>query len=233
MNPSITPISTGQKEQVVRVVSDATRKATGTAIDELAEAGVVNSENLQRLLKRGDELVASITTLVKQKLAEFAENIAGCLKLISGAEVLTLESTDGKEIISKAKDDFPGWIDGDFKGYGCDVKSEPTAEVKVQVHEMIKDGDFRMIFGGLSNNLDTLCLTQPQIIQFVKKYRTWLRDGGYATFFLFKVGDEFFVAHVRVFSDGLKVFVYRFSYDYVWNADDRYRVVVPQLALAS
>lgn len=233
MNPSITPVSAGQKEQFVRVVTDATRKAIGTAIDELAEAGVVNTENLQRLLARGNELAASITGLVNQKLAEFAENIAGCLKLISGADVLTLDSTDGTEIISNAKETFPSWIDGDFNAYGCDVKGEPTDKQKVQVHEMIKDGNFKAIFGGLYENLDSLCLTQPQIIQFAKKHRQWLRDGGYATLFLFKVGDEFFVACVRVYSDGLDVSVGRFSSDYVWGAGHRHRVVVPQLALAN
>ncbi|MES3032261.1 MAG: hypothetical protein V4699_03425 [Patescibacteria group bacterium] len=223
------PITSGQQEQCVTVIKDAARKAGEAAISELSASGVINSENFQRVLGWGDQLVPVFQAFVKEKIAELAENIAGCLKLISGAEVLTLEPTDGKETIAEASALFNGWIDGDFKEYGCDVESKPTVAQKVVVHEMIKNGDFSRIFGGLSDTLDALCLTQPQIIQFVKKHRKWLRTDGYATFFLFKVGDEFFVARVCVLSDGvLFAFVDRFSRGNVWYAEDRRRVVSPQ-----
>ncbi len=232
MKPSITPISAGQKEQFVRVITVATKKATGVAIDELAKSGVINSENLQRVLSRGDELVADVTTLIKEKLAKYAENIPGCLKLISGAETITLEPTDGKETMAKAGDLFRGFLDSDFENYGCNVKSKPTEKQNVAVREMIKDGDFRKIFGGLSDDLDSLCLSQAQIIQFVKNHRKWLRTDGYATLFLFKVDKDFFVARVNVNSDGnLEASVIRCSDVSAWIAERRYRVVTPQLSL--
>lgn len=236
-NPSIasdSEVSDGQIETCVTLVTDATRKGTGMALRELAKNGVLNKQNIERVRARGNEVVAAITALVKEKFAEIAENIADIVKLISGAEILELDETDGKATIAKAKDTFPGWIDPDFKGYGCDVKSEPTKKTQVTVYEMIKDGTFAQIFGGMSDDLDSLCLTQPQIIQFVQKHRKWLRTDGYATFFLFKVGDGFFVAGVYFYGGGrLGVRVDRFSYDYVWRAEDRHRVVVPQLALAN
>jgi hypothetical protein len=101
--------------------------------------------------------------------------------------------------------------------------------MNVQVYEMIKDGTFEKIYGRFDNNLDTMCLTQGQIIGFVKKYRNWLRTDGYGTFFLFKVGTEFFVANVFFGSGGLYVHVYRSSHVSVWSADDRHRFVLPQL----
>ena len=236
-NPSIAladnEVSEGQIETSVTLVTDATRKATGVALRELVKNGVLNKQNIERVRARGNEVVAEITRIVKEKFAEIAENIAGIVKLISGAETLELEPTDGKETIAKAKDTFPGWIDGDFKNYGTDVKGKPTEKANVQVHEMIKDGTFAQIFGGLSDNLDALCLTQAQIIQFVKKHRKWLRADGFATFFLFKVGDEFFVALVSVDGGGLGVGADRFSRGGVWSASGRRRVVVPQLTLAS
>ena len=86
----------------------------------------------------------------------------------------------------------------------------------------------------MSDDLNSLCLTQPQIIHFVEKHKKWLRTDGYGTFFLFKVGEELFVAYVYFDGYGrLKVFVYRFSFDYVWYAGCGHRVVVPQLALAN
>ncbi len=158
------------------------------------------------------------------------ETITGYLRLISGGKKLTLGPTDGKRTIAKAKSVFPGWIEGDFVSYGCDVEGQPTATMDVGVHEMVKDGDFKTIFGGLSDKPDLLCLTQDQIIQFVQTHRDWLRTDGYSTFFLFKVGTEFFVAHVYVPGGELKVHAYRFSHDDVWHAGYRHRVVVPQLA---
>lgn len=240
-NPSIasarekdSEVSDGQIETCVTLVTDATRKGAGTALRELAKNGVLNKQNIERVRARGNEVVAAITALVKEKFAEIAENIAGIVKLISGAETLELDETDGKETIAKAKETFPGWIDPDFKGYGCDVKSEPTKKMQVSVHEMIKDGTFTQIFNGMSDDLNSLCLTQSQIIQFVVLHRKWLRTEGYGTFFLFKVGNEFFVADVYWYDDGrLKVLVNRFSDDGVWRAEYRPRIVIPQLALAN
>lgn len=234
-NPSIASadneVSDGQIEACVTLVTDAARKATGVALRELAKNGVLDKQNIERVRARGNEVVAEITRIVKEKFAEIAENIAGIVKLISGAETLELEPTDGKETMARAGDLFTGYLDSDFKSYGTDVKGKPTEKTNVHVHEMIKNGTFAQIFGGLSGNLDELCLSQAQIIQFVKKHRKWLRADGYATFFMFKVGDEFFVASVHVIADGLEVGVDRFEDGHVWYAKYRLRVVVPQLAL--
>ncbi|MFO0718687.1 MAG: hypothetical protein U0522_01510 [Candidatus Paceibacterota bacterium] len=230
---SVKRISAGQKEEGTQLVVSATRKAMGVAIDELSNSGVINSVNFQRLMGKGNVIVSAVTDLVKQKIAELAEDISGCLKLISDAEILPLDATDGKETISQVRDLFTGWIDPYFKSWGCDVASKPAGAANVAVHEMIKDGTFAQIFNGMSDDLDALCLSQAQIINFVKKHRKWLRTDGHSTFFLFKVGDEFFVADVRVYDDGqLDVDVCRFSDGFVWGAEYRRRVVVPQLTLA-
>lgn len=227
------PITSEQKKQCVTVVKDAVCKGAEEAIVELETNGVLNGDNVQHLLG-SKAIVPRIKTFVKELLAQLAENIVGCLKFISGAETLELKPTDGKRTIVKAEEVFIRGIDRDFKNWGCDVKADPTKAVNVHVYEMIKDGTFTQIFGGLSDNLDELCLTQDQIIQFCEMYKKWLRTDGCATFFLFKVNGEFFVARVDVNSDGtLDASVYRFSYGNVWSADYRHRVVVPQLALVN
>lgn len=222
------PITTGQREQFGTVVKDAARKAAEEGVTELEQGGALDGDSIQRVLEKGGDLAAKLKAFVKTTLAEMAESIRGCLKLISGAETLTLDPTDGKKTIARAGDLF-FYLDGDFKAYGCDVPGKPSQGGPVQVHEMVKDGTFAQIFGGLSDNLDSLCLEQDQIIQFVEKHRKWLRTDGYGTFFLFKVNGEGFVAGVRVDSGGrLDAGVYRFSYDSVWRAESRPRVVVPQ-----
>jgi hypothetical protein len=65
----------------------------------------------------------------------------------------------------------------------------------------------------------------------VQKHRKWLRTDGYGTFFLLKVGNEFFVELVHVVSGGLlEARVRRFLHAYVWRAEYRRRFVLPQLA---
>ena len=74
-----------------------------------------------------------------------------------------------------------------------------------------------------------LALTQAQIKQFVKHYGDWLKKGGNGTFFLFKIGVEFFAAAAYFFSDGrLGMRVRRFSLDRIFLAKKRHRLVVPR-----
>ena len=222
-------ITSGQKEQVVNVVMAAVRKGVEAVVELLAKTGTINVSNFQRILAQGNALSKHLITEVKKKMTELAEQVVGYLKLISSGENIVIGPTDGKGIIARAKDLFTGWIDPDFVNYGTNVEGKLTKEVSVQVFEMIKDGTFAQIFGGFGENLDRLCLTQAQIIFFVRNHAKWLRTDGYGTFFLFKVGGEFFVALVYVDPDGLYVDVFRLGYDGVWPAESGRRFVVPQL----
>ena len=144
---------------------------------------------------------------------------------------LTL-SACSKETIARADDVFTGWIDSDFTNWNTDVKSPRTDATEIAVLEIDKNGTFADIFGSISKNTDSMAMTQAQIINFVKSHEDKLRRDGYGTFFLFKVGEEFFVAHVFFGDAGqLEVSVRRLSYGYVWRAEFRPRIVVPKLAL--
>ena len=225
---AMSAITSKQIKQFGRLVSDAVENQ----VEELASEGKINSVNSQRIFANKD-FVKSIAEFAKKKIIELACGIVGVLKLISAGEKLVIGATGGKRTIAQAKEIFKGYLDPDFKNYGCDVSGEAKPETPTEVYEMVKDADFRKIFGSFGVNLDQLCFTQDQIIGFVENFRNWLHPEGWATLFLFKVNGEFFVARVRVRSGELEVDVYRFSYDYVWDASYRYRVVVPQLELVS
>ena len=142
-DPSIasgSEVSEGQFEACVRLVVDATRKATGIALRELSKNGVLTKQNIERVRACGDQVVAKITQTVKETFAEIAENIVGFVKLIYGAATIELDATDGQETLANAQDTFAGWIDPNFKGYGCDVESGPTKKIPVSVYEMTSDG---------------------------------------------------------------------------------------------
>ena len=150
------------------------------------------------------------------------------LKLIQNS--LMLDKLNGSEILADAKDVF-AYIDSDFKNWKADEMGVATEETAVDVYEMTKDATYVQMFGSLSTDLNKLCLTQAQIKNFVVKHRQYLRMDGYATFFLFKSNNHFFVAYVYFNdADKLAVGVSRLGYGNVWRADFRLRFVVPQLA---
>jgi len=152
------------------------------------------------------------------------------LTLLSADEHLTLDAVDGAKTIAKAKDTF-AWIDSDFINYKADEAGPATEETPVNVYELTKDAAFAQMFNAASTDLNKLCFTKHQILNFIKKYKNWLRTNGYATFFLFKANNYFFVACVLVHGVGLHVYVDRLENGNVWDAEDRHRLVLPQLAV--
>jgi hypothetical protein len=207
---------------VVRKIADLPLEMLGTICD-LAEkmAGEAGQEWLAELKK----------FLRKEKSWVGGEAKEIFLQLISDGEDLAIDAADGSEILAEAREMFPGGIDSDFKNWGADERGLATAETPVEVYEMMKDATFSQMFGSLNADVRKNCLTQHQIKNFVRKHRNWIRTDGYATFFLFESYGHFFVARVH-FHDVVRlfVFVYRFGRDDVWGADDRHRVVIPQVA---
>ncbi len=102
-----------------------------------------------------------------------------------------------------------------------------TQETPVRVYEMARDSTFQELFGGFGVAVESLALTQAQIKQFAKYYREWLKKGGNGTFFLVRVGNEFFLAAVYFFSDGrLGIRLRGVTLDRVFRAQKRHRLVV-------
>jgi hypothetical protein len=160
----------------------------------------------------------------KQARVFFAMN--NRLRPISGSKPLLLNSTDGQETLAGAAGLFR-YIDSNFEHWNCNTVGPPTKETAVEVHEIVSDCTFQQMFGSFDVTVDCLTLTQAQIKQFAKRYPDWLKKGGSGTFFLFKTGNEFFVAAVYFFVNGrLGVRVRRLTLERVFRAQKRHRVVV-------
>ena len=155
----------------------------------------------------------------------------GCLTLISNGTRVVISKTTGTETLASAGDTF-SYISPDFKNWGCDKVEHATSEMVVEVYEQSKDAEYPTIFGSIDQNLNRLVLTTPQIKSFiVNNAKDYLIEAEWTCFrFLFKVGDEFFVADVRILSDGNRdLRVTRFLDGSVRHAKYRHRIVVPQL----
>lgn len=150
------------------------------------------------------------------------------LKRLFPNETIKVNATDGKVTIAQSVEVFKSWLDPDFKNWNLNNPQASTKEMRVEVYEMVKDADFKTMFGSLNEDSDKLCLTQSQIVDFCKNHKDRLHPG-MATFFLFKEDNNYFVASVSVSSDGLYVGVQRFGRARVWLAGFARRLVVPQL----
>jgi hypothetical protein len=153
------------------------------------------------------------------------------IKLISAGKRVVIGATKGTETLASANDIFSS-ISPDFENWGCDKAEQETPEVAVEVYEQVEDATYPKIFDSVAKNLDRLVLTTPQIKNFVVNHtKDYLLEAEWTCFrFLFKVGNEFFVADVRVLSDGNRdVRITRFLDGSVRHADYHHRIVVPQL----
>jgi hypothetical protein len=144
-------------------------------------------------------------------------------------EVITIGACDGSRFISTATRTFSIGVDKEFARWDLDKRRSATLATNVSVYEQIERVTFVQMFGSLNSHFDKLAFTQDQIIEFCEKHRSRLRKDGYSTFFLFKEDDQFFVARVNEFTNGLYAIFYRLDYGDAWSAGYRYRVVVPQL----
>jgi hypothetical protein len=153
-------------------------------------------------------------------------------KLISTGKHVVIGATDGTETLASSHDLF-SYISPDFINWGCDKVEQATPEMAVEVYEQIEDATYPQIFGSIDQSFDHLVMTTSQIKNFVvNNAKDYLLEAEWTCFrSLFKVGDEFFIADVRVLADGNRdLRVTRFLDGSVRHAEYRHRIVVPQLA---
>jgi len=168
-----------------------------------------------------EEIKWAVQKIINQKNGGF-------LGLISDGSLI-LDAVDEMEILADAKDVFTD-IDSGFRNLKIDKTSQLTPEIHIDVYQLVKDADFSRMFDLLSFDTRSLCLKQAQIKAFAKKYRSWLRTGGYATFFLFESEDFFSVAHVyEHFFGRLWLCLHPLDHPIIWSAEYRPRVVIPRL----
>lgn len=142
---------------------------------------------------------------------------------------LTIAPTKGDVTIAEATEVFTGYVDPNFQKWGTSQAGADTEATLVDVLEMSKDGIYKQLFGSLGRDVRSLCLSQPQIVEFCRSHREHLRQEGFGTFFLFEVNNELLVANVHVVEGRLRAYI-----DFFARSNDakdsgcRHRFVVKQ-----
>lgn len=181
-------------------------------------------------LKKALEAALFVDFVEVMALKEGAGKTKPLLRLLCGAEALSLSACDGTRNLAHAKDVFPVYIDRDLTTWRLDVLGVATPAMSLQVYEQVRNGDFRQMFGSISVDFNSLVMSQHQIVVFCQEHPEWLRDVSFSTFFVFKENGEFFVADVGVRSSGLGVRVYRLGHNIIWSTGFRCRLVCPELS---
>lgn len=202
-------------------------------MNELADALEVDRftpEQVKRVISRGR--LRGLKAVVEDRADIVFRSV---LRRLYEGEVINIRRSTGIGSIARAKVTFRGYISSDFIDWGCDVPGEATDEQRVEVYEMVADGNFQTMFGSTGRPVEELVLTQMQIVAFCEDHRHKLRAEGFATFFLFKVGQKvlpdfsnLFVCVVVVGGRGLSAHVCQFSSSFVWLGESRRGVVLPQ-----
>lgn len=142
------------------------------------------------------------------------------------SDPLIIPATRGERTIARAKDVF-SIIHPDFTVWQTDVPEKARKQTTVKVYDLRRDANFADMFRNGDRKPDRFALTQEQIIVFVEKYPTQLRFA-FATFLLFKVRQDFFVARASLDrEDRPKILPCQYSDTWPWSTCDKHRVVLP------
>jgi|AntRauTorckE6833_2_1112554.scaffolds.fasta_scaffold00060_28 hypothetical protein len=151
------------------------------------------------------------------------------LKRLFQNETIKIKGTDGKKNIGQSPEVFKSSLDPDFKGWQLNKVQDQTKEKEVEVYEVVSSANFKTMFSQFCENSSKpkeACLTQHQIVEFCQNHKDYLQRN-WATFFLFKENNEYFVARVFVRANGLHVDSISFDLLHNWLADRRPRLVIP------
>lgn len=155
----------------------------------------------------------------------------GNLKLVTEGTGFFIDETDGYEKFTTS--DAFGHI-SDFADYQKVLQSpihQPKPKTPVNVYKIIKDSKFTQLFGGLSLDLNKLCFTESQIVNFVVKYPFWFNDNKGGTFFLLNLFGKYFIASVY-FADGpeknnIWLRLYKLDLSKPWMEKDNHFLITP------
>ncbi len=141
------------------------------------------------------------------------------LKKLYENEKIILPELYGHRTILKDREVFSFLKDDKLRILNKRERQTPKCEIAI--YDLVVSATFDEIFHSLSDDLDSLCLTQHQILKVCENYKKYLKLG-YATFFLVKKKrffrkPKYYVIFVGNHGGGLDVGIYDFKDYYQWS----------------
>lgn len=232
-------VTSGQKADFVRRISDAVRKATEKAIAELEADELLDKSNLQKLIDAGDvfeSIEGSIKQSAKHEMIWRLDQLGNGRKMLSVGKKLIIGATDGTDTFERATDIF-SFVDHDFHCFlGSSPKEpQPTEEMEVAVFQNIREGMFLNIYEAFREDqtvaFGKLAFTQAQVIRFIRDHRRWL-NRKFTAFLIYRFQKEHSlkIALVESHHGKFKITSQEFHGHQppIWRAGKYLRIVVPK-----
>ena len=142
---------------------------------------------------------------------------------------VVMEALNGKISMSIMKKIFKGGMEMSLQNYIQSKPNRATVETLLEVRELIENATLAKIFTKISCDLNKIAMSMAQIVCFCEKHSNFLREEGYATFFLTRIGNEFFVIFVCQENRGLSAGMKRIDFLPQCFAESKHRVVTPRI----
>lgn len=184
---------------------------------------------IQKVQKYEVEKIVKRDNLLIRGLRELGL-LTSTLKLISNGDVI-IRALDGSRSFKFSDGDLFKFVFFDLADLNTEENAIRSGETELLVYEQVKDCTINQMFISLNRNLDQLCLTQNQILEFIDNYKKYSKNK--TNHFLFKSNDKIFIAQVCVDSDdSMRLFGGQFSMSddsSVYPVKDvHFRVIVPK-----
>ncbi len=151
-------------------------------------------------------------------------------------ESLIIPPVDGKRSIARSVSIFSGGMTGYYKSLYLDLPSQPTTEVSVSIRKITDYDSYMGMFTTICKDINELCLTQHQIVEFCRLHTGWMISNKLitrswqSTCFLFKQNNEFYVANTQLCDDGIYIFLDQMNSACLGNNCNTGLVVIPSLS---
>jgi len=168
------------------------------------------NKQIKKIPKYLDKKFIKKSNLLTRGLQELGL-LTSTLKLISCGDVRII-ALDGSQSFKFSDGDLFKWVFFDSTDLNTNASAIESDEIELLVYEQVKDSTVNQMFISLNRNLDELCLTQNQILEFLDKYKNYSKNK--SNHFLFKSDGKIFVTQVCVDSDdSMRLFGGMFSTD--------------------
>lgn len=188
-------IERDRKDLVEQVVLDAARQAFAS----LEKIGKADERRFQRLLDNKNEIADWVALILERRLAHIWEEPDPHAQLIYGSQNIVVGASSGMETFAAYPEEFKlrsPWYQGPIP----ETPPTPSDAVEVEVHEMFKSSEStEKIFRGFGVPLEKMCLTESQVVLFIKNHRNWLVKERAVNIFLLRRGKDFWTVYVTGF----------------------------------
>lgn len=164
------------------------------------------------------------------------------LRLISKNHDLFLPKVDGNLTINSQNNIFSSVVGSNMSQNVSNHQGVFMPETPIQIFELIHNSQLIDIFEYLPGNWNQKWLSQNQLIIYCEKYPYWIREKGQGTLILMKINeneaipynnpqDNLMVAGIYKHGVGFGISIIELNLDFVWNAEEHYRVVMPKIII--